>query len=92
MSMATSVPWGDSTYGNTPQRGQVLREEYPCVVRSPNSMPFKAERRICCRPENYAEAPQENCVAVEKKKPAKINNHIRDFSAKQDTAWSYSLD
>lgn len=38
MNMATSVPWGDSTYGNTPQQGQVLWEEYPCVVRSPNSM------------------------------------------------------
>lgn len=66
MNMATSLPWGDQPYGNTPQRGQVLWEEYPCVVRSPNPMPFKAERRTCCRPESSAEAPLENCVAVKK--------------------------
>lgn len=51
-------------YGNTPQWGQVSWEENPCVVWSPNSMPSKAKRRICCRPERSAEAPQENCVAV----------------------------
>lgn len=57
MNMAMSLPRGDYPYGNTPQRGYVLWEENPCVVRSQNPMPFKAERRICCRPESSAEAP-----------------------------------
>lgn len=75
MNQATILPWGGSAPMATVLRsGQVLWDESPCAVGSPNSKPFTVEKRFCCRPESSAEVPVENCGAVEEQKQTKHIN------------------